>query len=141
MSKVLLFQNKYDVYGQLIKKTEDKKTTTYSYDVYGNTLSETDTYGNTKTSEYDKLDRLVKETDELGNVTQHKYDAMDNETETIDAKGNSERKIMTSTVFWFRILINLEILQLINTMTRVNKSKRLMPIKIQRNLNMTSLVM
>lgn len=85
--------NEYDVYGQLIKKIEDKKTTTYSYDVYGNTLSETDTYGNTKISEYDKLDRLVKETDELGNVTQHKYDAMDNETETIDAKGNSERKI------------------------------------------------
>ena len=54
--------NEYDVYGQLIKKIEDKKTTTYSYDVYGNTLSETDTYGNTKISEYDKFGNITKTT-------------------------------------------------------------------------------
>ena len=56
-------------------------------------------------------------------------------------KETAKEKFMISTVFWFRMLINLETLQLINTMTRVNKPKRLMPIKIQQNLNMTSLGM
>jgi RHS repeat-associated protein len=115
--------NEYDLAGRLIKLTQNYDpnknqnednvwniVTEYAYDMRGNQISVTDTFGRVTQYEYDAADRLVKTTDPAGNetintynsvgqliattdalgrTTQYQYDAAGRLTSTIDALGNT----------------------------------------------------
>ena len=63
-------------------------TTTYTYDLDGDLLSETDPLGHTTSYSYDHLGELSSETDPDGGVTSYGYDLMGDETSLTDPDDN-----------------------------------------------------
>ncbi len=76
----------YDIDGELLSQSRPNPstgaaggpTTSYSYDAFGNRVSETDPLGNTTTETFDLDGHLVSTTDPLGNVTAFSYNAFGN---------------------------------------------------------------
>lgn len=62
--------------------TSDATTITYTYDAYGNPLSETDGRGNAKTFTYDAYDRLIATLSAEGVRDEILYDANNNRSKT-----------------------------------------------------------
>ena len=92
--------NVYDTAGELLSTTTnyDSNTpqndqnlynivTSYQYDVHGNQVSSTDTYGNTTHYDYDDSGHLVRTTDALGNITTNSYNTAGQLISTTDALG------------------------------------------------------
>ena len=63
--------------------------TSYSYDVNGNMISQTDSYGNTQGTTYDYLNRPVAQSDALGNTTSVQLNSFGRPTLSTDANGSS----------------------------------------------------
>jgi YD repeat-containing protein len=94
--------NEYDLAGRLIKVTQNydpNKTQNedavwnivaeYAYDVRGNQISVTDTFGRTTVFEYDSADRLIKTTDPAGNESINTYNSAGQLIATTDALGRT----------------------------------------------------
>ena len=93
--------NEYNAAGKLIRVTQNYDpdrskneenqyniVTEYDYDVRGNQIAVTDTYGHTTRYVYDDADRLLKTVDSLGNATVNAYDAAGQLISTTDPLGN-----------------------------------------------------
>jgi RHS repeat-associated protein len=63
--------------------------TSYCYDVNGNLITQTDSYGNSQGTTYDYLNRPVGQSDALGNTTSVQLNSLGQPTMSIDANGNS----------------------------------------------------
>lgn len=87
----VLTENTYDSNGNYVVASydEENRKTTFTYDVYGNKLTETDEKGNTKKLEYNADNQLTKTTLANGTAVAYKYDDNGNTTEkfvTADGK-------------------------------------------------------
>ncbi len=92
--------NVYDVAGELLSTTTNYDpnkpqndqglyniVTSYEYDLHGNQISSTDTYGNTTHYNYDDNGHLIRTTDALGNITTNSYNTAGQLIATTDALG------------------------------------------------------
>lgn len=82
----------YDVYGNKISERigyDDEHKTTYTYDANNNLLTVTDRLGNTTSYEYDSCDRCVKVTDALNRSTLFGYDACGRRTTVTDPRNHT----------------------------------------------------
>ena len=81
----------YSAAGDLLSETvsADGKayTKSYTYDAYGNKLTEKDANGNVTTYEYDQNNNLIKVTDALSNVTENTYDKLNRLIQVKNARG------------------------------------------------------
>ena len=66
--------------------SDERRTTSYSLDLYGNVLKETDNLGNSNLYEYDFLGNVTKSTDRNGVVTEYFYDGLSRITEQKNSK-------------------------------------------------------
>ncbi|MBC1796930.1 hypothetical protein HCA55_09325 [Listeria booriae] len=87
----VLTENTYDSNGNYVVASydEENRKTAFTYDVYGNKLTETDEKGNTKKLEYNADNQLTKTTLANGTAVAYKYDDNGNTTEkfvTADGK-------------------------------------------------------
>ncbi|EUJ41797.1 wall-associated protein, partial [Listeria rocourtiae FSL F6-920] len=87
----VLTENTYDSAGNYVVASydEENRKTAFTYDVYGNKLTETDEKGNTKKLEYNVDNQLTKTTLANGTAVAYKYDDNGNTTEkfvTADGK-------------------------------------------------------
>ena len=60
----------------MLTSTSGGKTTSYTYDRFGNTLSVTDALGQSETYNYSTLGKLLSKTDRNGVTTSYSYDAL-----------------------------------------------------------------
>ncbi len=88
-------ENIYSQSGELLSEilTFDGETyvKTYSYDAYGNRLSETDARGNTTAYTYDERNNLLTVTDALGNTTASTYNSLNQLEKVTNARGAKVR--------------------------------------------------
>ncbi|WP_373862740.1 DNRLRE domain-containing protein [Listeria newyorkensis] len=87
----VLTENTYDSAGNYVAASydEEHRKSAFTYDVYGNKLTETDEKGNTKKLEYNVDNQLTKTTLANGTAVAYKYDDNSNTTEkfvTADGK-------------------------------------------------------
>ncbi|MBC2116167.1 DNRLRE domain-containing protein [Listeria booriae] len=87
----VMTKNTYDSNGNYVVASydEENRKTAFTYDVYGNKLTETDEKGNTKKLEYNADNQLTKTTLANGTAVAYKYDDNGNTTEkfvTADGK-------------------------------------------------------
>ncbi len=76
----------YDEYGNRLTETDPLgRTTEYSYDLLGRVLTMTDPEGGETEVAYDALGRVTSVTDPLGRVVHFEYDANGNQTAFVDA--------------------------------------------------------
>lgn len=79
----------YDARSRLLARTTTRQdqavSTSWSYDLDGNRLAETDAAGQTETSSYDRRNRRITLTDRLGGITRFGYDAVGNLVSISDA--------------------------------------------------------
>lgn len=77
----------YDKYGnKLTEKDEEGNVTTYKYDRYGNLTNERNAEGNKKSYTYDNKGNKLSETDGLSNTTEIFYDKLDRNIGKINPK-------------------------------------------------------
>ncbi|MBC1606133.1 RHS repeat protein, partial [Listeria rocourtiae] len=105
----VLTENTYDSAGNYVVASydEEKRKTSFTYDVYGNKLTETDEKGNKKKLEYNLDNQLMKTTLANGTALSYQYDDNGNATDkfvTADSKEqqhsyayNSDNKITQFT--------------------------------------------
>lgn len=85
----------YDVFGNVLtEKDAYKNTKSYSYNMYGEVESVTDEAGRRAIVRYDKKGNIIEETDRGGNVTTFTYDR-ENRPKTINRQVNG--KILTTS--------------------------------------------
>ncbi|MBA3926359.1 DNRLRE domain-containing protein [Listeria rustica] len=87
----VMTENTYDANGNYVVASydEENRKSAFTYDVYGNKLTETDEKGNTKKLEYNVDNQLTKTTLANGTAVAYKYDDNSNTTEkfvTADGK-------------------------------------------------------
>ena len=73
----------YNTIGALTQESTALGDKTYSYDAYGNLISQTDVLGNETTYTYDVLNNKLTSTDALDNTTSYTYDAVGNKLSEI----------------------------------------------------------
>ncbi|MBC6315664.1 DNRLRE domain-containing protein [Listeria grandensis] len=94
----VLTENTYDSAGNYVVASydEEHRKSTFTYDVYGNKLTETDEKGNTKKLEYNVDNQLTKTTLANGTAVAYKYDDNSNTTEKfVTADGKEQQNSYT----------------------------------------------
>ncbi|WP_430534930.1 DNRLRE domain-containing protein [Listeria rocourtiae] len=98
MDGEVLTENTYDSAGNYVVASydEENRKTSFTYDVYGNKLTETDEKGNTKKLEYNVDNQLTKTTLANGTAVAYKYDDNSNTTEKfVTADGKEQQNSYT----------------------------------------------
>ncbi|OCL26003.1 hypothetical protein U472_08220 [Orenia metallireducens] len=83
-----LYDDSYNITDQIIRTSEETRTTSYTYDRMGNKLTESDPEGNITTYQYDDLYRLTKVTKADGSSQEYGYDRVGNKLWEKDGNGN-----------------------------------------------------
>ena len=79
----------YDAFGnKLTEKDANGNVTAYAYDQNNNLIKVTDALGNVTENTYDKLNRLIQVKNARGAITKYGYDSIGRRTTVTDAKGN-----------------------------------------------------
>ncbi len=94
----VLTENTYDSAGNYVVASydEEHRKSAFTYDVYGNKLTETDEKGNTKKLEYNTDNQLTKTTLANGTAVAYKYDDNSNTTEKfVTADGKEQQNSYT----------------------------------------------
>lgn len=94
----VLTENTYDSAGNYVVASydEEHRKSAFTYDVYGNKLTETDEKGNTKKLEYNVDNQLTKTTLANGTAVAYKYDDNSNTTEKfVTADGKEQQNSYT----------------------------------------------
>jgi len=102
--------NEYNAAGQLVRtvtnydpnrpqndENQYNIVTTYAYNVRGNQVSITDTYGHVTHNEYDDADHLVRTVDAAGHATTYTYDSQGHLLTTTDALGRTTSYMYDAT--------------------------------------------
>ena len=80
----------YDSYGNLVSQTDLLgNATAYTYDVANNKLTSTDALNNTTTYTYDAVGNKLSETSPLGAITNYFYDALNRVTDEVSVAAGS----------------------------------------------------
>ncbi|MBU0661018.1 hypothetical protein KKG22_02440, partial [Patescibacteria group bacterium] len=80
----------YDVLGRMLTETDAySNSIVYTYDVLGNVLTVTDKANRVTTYSYDEFNRLISEEDNAGNTTSYGYDAYGSQTSITYADNTS----------------------------------------------------